>query len=127
MQMSGDADFSLDEVVAFLSLKPLAGGGWGKDMAQTDLVEPSDVVSAYRLVTPELASWRSVEREELWTSYMGSRLQIEVTTDAGAQIDVIEAGQGAWVQIPEGCWLRLTPLGEWTLAGRIGVPEDRLV
>lgn len=125
--MSGEEDFDLDEVVAFLSLQPLAGGGWGKDMATSDLVEPTDVVSAYRLLTPDLAQWRSLEREEKWTNYMGSPLQLEVKTEDASQVGVLEAGLGQWAELPAGCWLRLVPLGDWSLAGRIGAPETPLI
>ena len=127
MGMSAEADFSLNEVIAFLSLKPLAGGGWGKDMAQSDLTEADEVVSAYRLLTPDLAQWRSLEREEKWTNYMGSPLQLEVKTVDASQVGVLEAGLGQWADLPAGCWLRVVPLGDWSLAGRIGVPEERLI
>lgn len=122
--MSGEADFNLDEVIAFLSLKPLSGGGWGKDMAQSDLTEPTDVVSAYRLLTPDLAQWRSLDHDEKWTAYMGSQLQLEVKTETASQVGVLTPGKGEWADLPAGCWLRLVPLGDWTLAGRIGVAED---
>jgi len=125
--MSGGDDFTLDEVVAFLSLHPLAGGGWGKDMATSDLTEPTEEVSAYRLLTPDMAQWRSLKREERWTNYMGSPLQLEVKTEDDSQVGVLEAGQGQWATLPAGCWLRLVPLGDWSLGGRIGVPEERLV
>lgn len=124
--MSGEEDFTAEDVVMMLSLAPLAGGGWGKDMATSDLAEPTELVSAYRLITADMADWRSLPREEIWTAYMGASLQIEVTTKAGPRVEVIEAGMGAWVTVPAGSWLRLTPLGGWTLAGRIGVPEERL-
>ncbi|WP_409020256.1 cupin domain-containing protein [Brevundimonas vesicularis] len=109
-----------------LSLAPLAGGGWGKNMATSDLAEPTDLVSAYRLITAEMADWRSILREEIWTAYMGAPLQVEVTLSSGPRVEVIEAGVGTWVTVPAGSWSRLTPLGNWTLAGRIGVPEERL-
>lgn len=123
MTMSGDAEFTLDEVVTMLALRPLSGGGWGKDMATTDIYAPMEKVSAYRLLTPDQAAWRSIEHEEMWTAYMGAPLQIELKTELRSDMTVVEAGKGTWIQVPQGCWMRLTPLGDWCLAGRIGHAE----
>ncbi|MET4684967.1 cupin domain-containing protein [Brevundimonas faecalis] len=124
--MQGETDFTLEEVVGNLSLARLSGGGWGRVMGEVGAVPaPGERVSAYRLLTHEAAEdWRAVEVEELWTAYMGAALALETATETGVRHSTIEAGSGAWARIPAGGWLRIRPLGDWCLAGRIGPMQD---
>ena len=47
-------EFTVDEVIDSLGLKPLENGGWGRVMAAGEGTASSGVVSVYRLLTPEL-------------------------------------------------------------------------
>ena len=119
--MEGEADFTLEEVVENLGLRPLADGGWGRPMAGADTVAPGTPVGVYRLLTLEASDdWRVTEAEELWTAYMGAALEVELATDTGVRRETLAAGSGLWVTVPAGGWLRTRALGGWCLAGRIG-------
>jgi len=121
--MEGETDFTVEEVVDNLGLTPLGDGGWGRDMEPVDLAASGGLVSAYRLLTADMAEdWRATAVEELWTAYMGAALEIELATEAGVLRETVAAGSGLWVTVPEGGWLRLRALGAWCLAGRIGQP-----
>lgn len=113
-------EFTVDEVIDNLGLRPLADGGWERVMA-VDGAEPRGVVSAYRLLTPETSDdWRAVEVEELWTAYMGAALEVELATEAGVRRETLTAGSGQWATVPAGGWFRIRVVGGWCLAGRIG-------
>ena len=119
--MEGEADFTLEEVVENLGLRPLAEGGWGRPMAGADADARGEAVGAYRLLTPEApADWRAIEAEELWTAYMGAALEVELATETGVRRETLAAGSGQWVTVPAGGWLRTRAVGGWCLAGRIG-------
>jgi|SynMetStandDraft_2_1070026.scaffolds.fasta_scaffold00069_62 predicted cupin superfamily sugar epimerase len=119
--MEGEADFTLEEVVENLGLRPLVEGGWGRPMAGADAAARGEAVGAYRLLTPEAPpDWRVVEAEELWTAYMGAALEVELATDTGVRREILAAGSGVWVTVPAGGWLRTRAVGGWCLAGRIG-------
>ena len=119
------ANFTLEEVVESLGLQPLSGGGWGRLMG-AGTSEPSGVVSAYRLLTPNAPSdWRAVEVEELWTAYMGAPLEVELATEAGVRRETLTAGSGRWLTVPAGGWVRTRVVGGWCLAGRIGTDQGR--
>lgn len=122
--MEGE-DFTVQEVIETLGLAPLPGGGWGRVMDLVVPVAPGMRVSAYRLLTAEAgAEWRAVEAEELWTAYMGAPLEVEAATETGARRETIAPGSGIWARAPAGGWVRPRSLGDWTLAGRIGLAED---
>ena len=55
--MEGEADFTLEEVVENLGLRPLVEGGWGRPMAGADAAARGEAVGAYRLLTPEAMGW----------------------------------------------------------------------
>ncbi len=117
------ADFTLEEVVESLGLRPLGGGGWGRLMG-AGTSEPGATVSAYRLLTPEtLDDWRAVEVEELWTAYMGAALEVDLATEAGVRRETLTAGSGRWLTVPAGGWVRTRVVGGWCLAGRIGTDQ----
>lgn len=119
--MKGEADFTLEEVVENLGLRPLGDGDWGRLMAGMDAAAPGTPVGAYRLLTPEASDdWRVAEAEELWTAYMGAPLEVELATETGVRRETLEAGAGQWVTVPAGGWLRTRAIGGWCLAGRIG-------
>lgn len=125
--MEGEADFTRDEVIDSLGLRPLDDGGWGRVMAAGEGTAPSGVVSAYRLLTPEtLDDWRAVEAEELWTIYMGAALEVELATEAGVRRETLTAGSGRWLTVPEGGWVRTRVVGGWCLSGWIGTDQGRL-
>ncbi|RJT21764.1 hypothetical protein D5I55_14970 [Chakrabartia godavariana] len=117
------ADFTLEEVVESLGLRPLGDGGWGRLMGP-GASEPGETVSAYRLLTPDAPSdWRAVEVEELWTAYMGAALEVELATKAGVRRETLTAGSGRWLTVPAGGWVRTRVVGGWCLAGRIGTDQ----
>lgn len=117
------ADFTVDEVVGNLGLTPLGDGVWGRVMEPADLAASGGLVSAYRLLTTEVSEdWRATEAEERWTAYMGAALELELATETGVVRETVAAGSGLWVTVPEGGWLRVRALGEWCLAGWIGLP-----
>lgn len=119
------ADFTLEEVIESLGLRPLGGGGWGRLMGP-GTSEPGEKVSAYRLLMPDAPSdWRAVEVEELWTAYMGAALEIELATEAGVRRETLTAGSGRWLTVPAGGWVRTRVVGGWCLAGRIGTDQGR--
>lgn len=122
--MEGE-DFTVQEVIETLGLAPLPGGGWGRVMGPDALAAPGTPVSAYRLLTAEAAAeWRAVEAEELWTAYMGAPLEVEAATETGARRETITPGSGVWARAPAGGWVRSRSLGDWTLAGRIGLADE---
>ncbi|MCO8017660.1 cupin domain-containing protein [Brevundimonas diminuta] len=117
-------EFTVDEVIDSLGLKPLENGGWGRVMAAGEETAPSGVVSAYRLLTPEMSDdWRAVEVDELWTAYMGAALEVELATKAGVRRETLTAGSGRWLTVPAGGWVRTRVVGGWCLAGRIGTDQ----
>lgn len=119
------ADFTLEEVIESLGLRPLGGGGWGRLMG-LGASEPGETVSAYRLLTPDAPSdWRAVEVDELWTAYMGAALEVELATEAGVRRETLTAGSGRWLTVPAGGWVRTRVVGGWCLAGRIGTDQGR--
>ncbi len=114
-------DFTVEEVIDNLGLRPLEDGGWERVMTAAGGAEPSGVVSAYRLLTPDASyDWRAVDAEELWTAYMGAALEIELATEAGVRRETLTAGSGQWATVPAGGWFRIRVVGGWCLAGRIG-------
>lgn len=119
------ADFTLEEVVESLGLRPLGDGGWGRLMGAGSS-EPGETVGAYRLLTPDAPSdWRAIEVEELWTAYMGAPLEAELATETGVRRETLASGSGLWITIPPGGWLRMRAVGGWCLAGRIGTEQSR--
>ncbi len=93
-------------------------------MAAGEETAPSGVVSAYRLLTPEMSDdWRAVEVDELWTAYMGAALEVELATKAGVRRETLTAGSGRWLTVPAGGWVRMRVVGGWCLAGRIGTDQ----
>lgn len=122
--MEDEADFTLEEVVENLGLRPLGEGGWGRPMAGADAAGPGTPVGVYRLLTPEAPpDWRAIEAEELWTAYMGAALEIELATETGVRRETLAAGSGLWITVPAGGWLRTRAVGGWCLAGRIGTVQ----
>lgn len=114
------ADFTVEEVVENLGLRPLADGGWGRLMGD-GTSGPGGATGVYRLLTPDApADWRAVEAEELWTAYMGAPLEVELATEAGVLRETLTPGSGLWVTISAGGWLRTRPIGGWCLAGWVG-------
>lgn len=119
-------EFTVDEVIDGLGLRPVENGGWGRVMAAGEGAAPSGVVSAYRLLTPDAPSdWRAVEVQELWTAYMGAALEVELATEAGVRRETLTAGSGWWLTVKAGGWVRTRVVGGWCLAGRIGMDQGR--
>lgn len=111
-------DFSVDEIIANLSLEPHPEGGHFRTMARDPGLAAcgSGASTEYRLLTAEDADdWRLVAMTEIWAYYMGAPMQLEIATEQGLRSLALGPDQPQ-IAAPAGAWRRMRSLGDWTLA-----------
>jgi len=118
-----------DEVIAHLKLKPRPEGGWYRETFRDERGHAGHAHSTailYLLKAGEVGCWHRVDTAEIWHSYGGAPLLLEVKeSDTRREYRLgsnVFAGERPQAFVPAGAWQAARSLGAWTLAGATVAP-----
>jgi uncharacterized protein len=114
------------DIIRLLGLEPHPEGG---HYCQTfrDPVEsagrPASTAIYFLLARGERSHWHRVDAAEAWHYYAGAPLELEISLDGKAPVEVIRlganlaAGERPQAVVPAHAWQAAKSLGDWTLVG----------